>query len=103
MKHESRISELKKDIESTRDTVAMIDKEVNESGAFMINLRENIRARKLAKEIEITQAEIDSMNMEEAAEAKRQFDIEYNLEKQREMETQSKVRTVKFLTISCTL
>ena len=92
--HESRISELGKDIESTRDTVAVVDKEVNESNASMTNLRENIRVRKLAKEIEITQAEIDAMDMEEAAKARRQFDIKYNLEKQRETEMQSKVRTV---------
>ncbi|KAF9783547.1 AAA domain-containing protein [Thelephora terrestris] len=87
--HESSISELAKDIESTRDTVAIIDKEVNESNASMTNLRENIRVRKLAKEIEVTQAEIDAMDMEEAAKARRQFDVKYNLEKQRETEMQS--------------
>ena len=92
--HESSISELAKDIESTRDTVAIIDKEVNESNASMTNLRENIRVRKLAKEIEVTQAEIDAMDMEEAAKARRQFDVKYNLEKQRETEMQSQVRTV---------
>ena len=86
------------DLESTRSTIGIIDKEVNESNASMTNLRENIRVRKLAKEIEATQAEINAMDMEEAAKARRQFDVKYNLEKQRETEMQSKVRETQFLT-----
>ena len=93
--HESRINELAADIETTRGTIASIDKEVNESSAAMTNLRENIRARKLGKEIEAAQAEIDAMDLEEAAKARRQFDIKYNLEKQRETEMQSKVWGIK--------
>ena len=89
--HESSIKELATDIESARDTIAVIDKEVNESNASMTNLRENIRVRKLTKEIDVTQAEIDAMDMEQAANARRQFDQKYNLEKQRETEMQSKV------------
>ena len=89
--HESKIGKLATDIESARDMVAIIDKEVNESNASMTNLRENIRVRKLAKEIDVTQAEIDAMDMEQAAKARRQFDQKYNLEKQRETEMQSKV------------
>lgn len=89
--HESRISDLAADIESVRDMIAVIDKEVNESNASMTNLRENIRVRKLAKEIDATQTEIDAMDMEQAAKARRQFDQKYNLEKQRETEMQSKV------------
>ena len=89
--HESRINGLAADIETTRGTIATIDKEVNESNAAITNLRENIRVRKLGKEVEATQAEIDAMDMEEAAEAKRKFDIKYNLEKQRETRIQSKV------------
>lgn len=96
--YESKIGQLTADIESTRDTIGVIDKEVNESNASMTNLRENIRVRKLAKEIGVTQAEIDAMDMEEAAKARRQFDLKYNLEKQRETEMQSKVRRVQLLT-----
>lgn len=95
--HESRISQLTADTESTRNTIGVIDKEVNESNASMTNLRENIRVRKLAKEIDATQAEIDAMDMEEAAKARRQFDLKYNLEKQRETEMQSKVRRAGLL------
>ena len=82
------------DLETARGTIAVIDREVNESNASMTNLRENIRVRKLEKEIETTQAEIDAMDMEEAAKARRQFDLKYNLEKQRETEMQSKVRKI---------
>ena len=53
--------------------------------------------RKLAKEIDVTQAEIDAMDMEQAAKARRQFDQKYNLEKQRETEMQSKVRRIQRL------
>jgi len=38
------------------------------------------------------QAEIDVMDVEQAAKERRQFDQRYNLEKQRETEMQSKVR-----------
>ena len=80
------------DIESTRDVVGVIDREVNESNASMTNLRENIRIRKLSKEKDVVQTEIDALDMEEAAKSRRQFDLKYNLEKQRETELQSKVR-----------
>ena len=93
--HESSIKELATDIESVRDTIAVIDKEVNESNASMTNLRENIRVRKITKEIDITQAEIDAMDMERAAKARRQFDQKYALEKQREMGMQSKVGLIQ--------
>ena len=62
----------------------------------MTNLRENIRVRKLGKEIDVTQAEIDAMDMEQAAKARRQFDQKYNVEKQRETEMQSKVCRILF-------
>jgi DNA repair protein RAD50 len=90
--HESDINRLSTDIESTRGAIGVIDKEVNESNASMTNLRENIRVRKMSKEIDDTQAEIDGMDMEGAAKSRRQFDLKYNLEKQKETEMQSKVR-----------
>jgi len=67
----------------------------------MTNLRENIRVRKLAKEIDTTQAEIDAMDMEQAAKARRQFDQKYNVEKQRETEMQSKVRRIWVCLLFC--
>jgi|ERR1700722_1724407 len=78
-------------IERVRETIANIDKEINESGASVSSLRENIRVRKLMRDIAATKAEIDSHDMEEAAKFKRNFENKYNIEKQKETELQSKV------------
>jgi DNA repair protein RAD50 len=89
--HETRIKDLNREIEELRATIAEIDKEINESGASLANLRENIRIRKLAHEIEATKAEIDSYDMEEAARARRNFQDKYTDEKEKETQMQSKV------------
>lgn len=88
--YEGEITELGIKIESVRETVAKIDREINESGSSISRLRDNIRMRKLVKDIEGTQAEIDSYDMEGAAKAKRTFEDRYQVEKQRETEMQSK-------------
>jgi DNA repair protein RAD50 len=88
---EQDIKDLVTNIENVRDDIAKIDREISESGSLVVNLRENIRIRKLAREIVATQAEIDSYDMEGAAKAKRNFEDRYQVEKQRETEMQSKV------------
>ncbi|KAG6379376.1 P-loop containing nucleoside triphosphate hydrolase protein [Boletus reticuloceps] len=87
---EGEITELGIKIESVRDTVAKIDREINESGSAISRLRDNVRMRRLVKDIAATQAEIDSCDMEGAAKAKRTFEDRYQAEKQRETEMQSK-------------
>ncbi|KAG9308463.1 P-loop containing nucleoside triphosphate hydrolase protein [Chiua virens] len=87
---EVEITEFGIKIDSVRETVAKIDREINESGSLISRLRDNIRMRRLMKDIEATQAEIDSHDMEGAAKAKRQFEDRYQAEKQRETEMQSK-------------
>ena len=77
--------------------MAEIDKEINESGASMANLRENIRVRKLVRAIEATQTEIDSFDMEEAAKARRTFKEKYDDEKERENEMHTKVTCASFV------
>ena len=89
--YQEKIRKFAISIENVRNSVAAIDKEINESGASMANLRENIRVRKLAREIVATQAEIDSHDMEEAAKSRRNFQEKYKVEKQKESEMQSKV------------
>lgn len=89
--YEGEITELGIKIESMRETVAGIDREINEGGSLISRLRDNIRMRRLVKDIEATQAEIDSYDMEGAAKAKRTFEDRYQVEKQRETEMQSKV------------
>jgi DNA repair protein RAD50 len=87
---EQDIKDLVTNIESARDAIAKIDREISESGSLMANLHGNIRIRKLSRDIAATQAEIDSCDMEGAAKAKRNFEDRYQVEKQRETEMQSK-------------
>ena len=75
-----------------RDSINAIDKEIGAGDASVANLRENIRVRKLVKDIAAVQAEIDTYDMEEAAKAKRIFQDKYQKEKDRETELQGKVR-----------
>lgn len=88
---QSKIEDFNKDLESLRAVMNAIDKEINQSGASVANLRENIRVRRLIKDIAATQAKIDTFDMEEAAKAKRNFQEKYPIEKQRETDMQSKV------------
>lgn len=97
---EAEISQLGLSIEQARDRIAALDKELNESSASMTNLRENLRVRKLMRDISETQAEIDSMDMEQAAKARRHFEEKYKVEKQRETQMQSQVSTNQFLILS---
>lgn len=87
----AEIQQFNSQLEAARTTIGGIEKEIHESGASMANLRENIRVRKLVKDIATTQAQIDTYDMEEAAKAKRIFQEKYQKEKDRETEMQSKV------------
>jgi len=87
----SEVEALTVKIEGVRERISEIDKEINESGASMANLRENIRIRKLIRDIAATQGEIDSHDMEEAAKARRNFDHQYKIKKAQEDELHSKV------------
>ena len=90
---EEQIKDLSMEVEKVRDTIRLIDKEIGESSASMSNLRENLRIRRLRQDIAATQAEIDAIDLEEAAKAKRIFEEKYNIEKQKETQLQSSVRT----------
>lgn len=93
-RYEGEITELGIKMERVRETVAKIDREINESGSLISRLRDNIRMRRLVKDIEAAQGEIDSYDMEGAAKAKRTFEDRYQAEKQRETDMQSKVGLV---------
>jgi DNA repair protein RAD50 len=82
--YELDIQQLNQRVEESREVVKAIDKEINASGASLANYRENIRVRKLAKDIRDTQAEIDSHDMEEAARARRNFEAKYGPAKEKE-------------------
>ena len=88
---ETKIQKFNLQVEEVRLSIQGIDKEINESGASVANLRENIRVRRLIKDIADTQAEINTYDMEEAAKAKRNFNEKYQVEKARETELQGLV------------
>ncbi|KAN0125486.1 P-loop containing nucleoside triphosphate hydrolase protein [Lactarius tabidus] len=89
-RYETKIRELGLDIEKIRKNIAQLDKEINEGGAALTNLRENRRIRKLQSDIQHTQDTIDSCDLEGAAKAKRNFEEKYQPEKDRESEMQQK-------------
>ncbi|KAH8104626.1 AAA domain-containing protein [Cristinia sonorae] len=88
--YEAKIQSLNGQVEAVRAVVQSFEKEISDAGAAMANLRENIRVRKLMKDIAATAAEIATYDMEEAAKAKRIFQEKYSLEKEKETQMQSK-------------
>lgn len=81
---DAELLELNEKIDAAREIIAKIEKEINESGASVANYHNNIRVRKLRKEIAETQAEIDSHDMEDAARARRNFQEKYAIAKEKE-------------------
>jgi DNA repair protein RAD50 len=80
-------------IEGVRRDIAAIDKEINESGATMSNLRDNIIVRKLKEKVEAIDKEIASYDMEEAAKARRNYEDKYQPAKAKEQKCNEVVRT----------
>jgi hypothetical protein len=78
------LQEQNKQLNRIREVITDIQKEINESGASVANLRDNIRARRLVRQISEVQAEIESHDMEEMAKARRNFDEKYKLAKEKE-------------------
>ncbi|KAH9179304.1 P-loop containing nucleoside triphosphate hydrolase protein [Lactarius sanguifluus] len=68
-------------IQQVRKKIAQLDKEINEGGAALTNLRENRRIRKMR---------LTLVTLEGAAKAKRNFEEKYQPEKDRENEMQQK-------------
>ncbi|KAI6005382.1 P-loop containing nucleoside triphosphate hydrolase protein [Pisolithus marmoratus] len=72
-RYQSEIQEISIKVENIRENIAKIDREINEGGSSISNLRDNLRIRKLVKDI-----------------AKRTFEDRYQAEKQKETDMQSK-------------
>ncbi|KAK2465331.1 hypothetical protein APHAL10511_002685 [Amanita phalloides] len=83
---DATIQDLSEKIEAVRKTMADIDKEISESGSTIANLRENLRVRRIEKEIQRTRDEIATYDMEEAAKAKRNFEGRWDIVKKKEDE-----------------
>jgi DNA repair protein RAD50 len=88
---QKEIQDLVSAIEDARAVISKLDKEINESGASVTNLRSNVRLRRLIRDIAEIQNEIDSHDMDEAAKAKRTFEDQYKVKKAQESELQSRV------------
>lgn len=69
----------------------LIEKELNEAGTRLLHLRENKRIRRLKSEIAEAQKNIDAIDMDEAARAKRNFEEKYSIEKKKEEDAGDKV------------
>jgi two-component sensor histidine kinase len=65
---------------------------VSAAGADLANLRENLRLRKLQREIQETKDVIKSLKLEEASKAKEQFEEKWGKAKAAENEAQARVR-----------
>lgn len=98
--YDDEIRDLSASIEKVREVIAKIGKEISQSDASIANLRENIRVRRLIRDIKKTQMEIDAYDMEEAAKAKRTFSEKYQTEKDKEAALQGKVNVGFSLPIS---
>ncbi|KAI0322043.1 AAA domain-containing protein [Amylostereum chailletii] len=87
-RYESQISDHGVELDRIRKLKAQIEKEVNEGGASLASLRENLRIRKLLRDIATADQELEMHDMEEMAKAKRTFDIQYPIKKQEETNLQ---------------
>ncbi|GJF00265.1 DNA repair protein rad50 [Phanerochaete sordida] len=85
------ISDLERQHDEAVKAEKAITKEIHESTATQANLRDNLRARKLVKNIADTQAKIETYDIEEAAKAKRLFEEQYMVEKEKETKLQGQV------------
>lgn len=95
MDKESEIQNGLEDVDKARAAVYQLDKEISDADNTMSNLRNNLRVRKLVKDIAEAQTEINSFDMEEAARCKRLFQERYKIEKDKETDMQTKVSVVR--------
>ncbi|KDQ20852.1 hypothetical protein BOTBODRAFT_124714 [Botryobasidium botryosum FD-172 SS1] len=74
---EGEIDGLTSTIDAGHEVVRKIDKEINEGGATLSRYRDTLRLRKLRREIQAIQVEIDSYDIAETARARENFNKEY--------------------------
>ena len=88
---EAEVQEHALKLEQIRAKLGEIDREINEAGVTMASLRENLRFRRLKRELAAVEAELNAIDMEEAAKAKRIWTEKWTVEKQKETDLQTKV------------
>ena len=88
---EAEVQEHALKLEQIRAKLGEIDREINEAGVTVASLRENLRFRRLKRELAVVEAELNAIDMEEAAKAKRIWTEKWTVEKQKETDLQTKV------------
>lgn len=88
---EQELGEAEARLEACRTSIKQIEREISESGASNTNLRENIRVRKLKKDILEIQAQIDQFDVEEAARARRNFNAQWEKRNEEQSQLNTKV------------
>ena len=88
---EEQVSKQNDELEALRKVIADVEREINEGGAVLANLRDNMRVRKLRAEITSIEAELNSMDLDEAAKAKRNFEQKYPAEQKKEQDLAGQV------------
>ena len=94
---ETEIQQVEGEVERLRALVQKQDNDVSAAGADLANLRENLRLRKLQREIQETKDFIKSLKLEEASKAKEEFDEKWGKAKAAENEAQGRVRICVFI------
>jgi DNA repair protein RAD50 len=88
---ETEIQEVEKEVERLRALVQKQDNDVSAAGADLANLRDNLRLRKLQREIQEIKDFIKSLKLEEASKAREQFDEKWGKVKAAENAAQARV------------
>lgn len=91
IKLKDQITELERKRDDATKVGDALAKEIHESTATVANLRVNIRARKLVKEIADVQTAIDKYDLEEAEKAERLLEQEQRVASKKESELQIEV------------
>nr|WJN25013.1 DNA repair protein [Pseudozyma thailandica] len=79
-----KIQGIHRDIKELNDKTAELLKEVNQSQATERNILDNIRYRQLAKDVEQIEAEINSLDLEQAQRSRKHFADKYTEAKEEE-------------------
>jgi len=78
-------------LEELRESKAEVEREINTGGATMSNLRDNILVRKFMADAAAIQAQIDTYDMVEAGEARKDYEEKYGPMKQCEQDLNDSV------------
>ena len=89
---ETEVQEQALKLEQIRAKLGEIEREINEAAVTMSSLRENQRYRRIKRDLAAVETELDAIDMEEAAKAKRIWTDKWTVEKQKETDLQNKVR-----------